>query len=416
MTRSYTDPEHLGYTVLIAEDERPLAKAIATTLDGEGLHPIVVHDGNHALALARGLQPSVLVSDIMMPGISGIEVCRALKSDPATAAIPVILLTAKAQLEDREAGLAVGAAEYLIKPFSPVELIDLINRILEGQPIEPKPYRRDLAMLPVDQLAIYARELRELYEQERAERRALEIAQQRLDELDRLKATFLGTITHELLTPFSTFGLALQLVQKAGEPYADLTEPLDDLGKAMAQLHRKVKGVVKFAELVNKSREPQFGLYDINVVVTWALQPLAIMAQPREIDFRVFAAPGLPKILVDAELLAEAVFQMVHNAVKFSHAGGKVRTPIFEDKDCVWIEVCDEGAGLTKEQIALLGRPFEVSVDALRSGQEGMGIGWTLVSYVAEIHNGGTHVESPGPSQGSTFSIFIPLVPPDSTE
>lgn len=416
MTRSYTDPEHLGYTVLIAEDERPLAKAIATTLDGEGLHPIVVHDGNHALALARGLQPSVLVSDIMMPGISGIEVCRALKSDPATDAIPVILLTAKAQLEDREAGLAVGAAEYLIKPFSPVELIDLINRILEGQPIEPKPYRRDLAMLPVDQLAIYARELRELYEQERAERRALEIAQQRLDELDRLKATFLGTITHELLTPFSTFGLALQLVQKAGEPYADLTEPLDDLGKAMAQLHRKVKGVVKFAELVNKSREPQFGLYDINVVVTWALQPLAIMAQPREIDFRVFAAPGLPKILVDAELLAEAVFQMVHNAVKFSHAGGKVRTRIFEDKDCVWIEVCDEGAGLTKEQIALLGRPFEVSVDALRSGQEGMGIGWTLVSYVAEIHNGGTHVESPGPSQGSTFSIFIPLVPPDSTE
>lgn len=414
MTNSYIAPEHLGRTVLIAEDERPLAKAIATTLDSEGLHPIVVHDGDHALALARGLQPDILVSDVMMPGMSGIEVCRALKSDPVTASIPVILLTAKAQLQDREEGLAAGAAEYLIKPFSPVELIDLITRILEGQLIEPKPYRPDLAMLPVDQLAVYARELRELYEQERAERRALEIAQQRLDELDRLKATFLGTITHELLTPFSTFGLALQLVQKASEPYPDLEEPLEDLGEAMAQLHRKVKGVVKFAELVNKSREPQLGLHDLNVVIPWALQPLAIMAQPREIDFRVFVAPALPKILVDAELLAEAVFQMAHNAVKFSKAGGKVSTRIFEDDGYIWIEVSDEGAGLTKEQIDLLGQPFEVSADALRSGQEGMGIGWTLVSYVAEIHNGGTRVKSLGPSQGSTFSLFLPIEQPDS--
>ena len=88
----------------------------------------------------------------------------------------------------------------------------------------------------------------------------------RLDELDRLKATFLGTITHELLTPFSTFGLALQFAQKASEPYADLQESLADLGDAMARLHRKVKGVVKFAELVNKSREPQLGLHDLKVV------------------------------------------------------------------------------------------------------------------------------------------------------
>jgi signal transduction histidine kinase len=184
----------------------------------------------------------------------------------------------------------------------------------------------------------------------------------------------------------------------------------------MAQLHRKVKGVVKFAELVNKSREPQLGLHDLNVVVPWALQPLAIMAQPREIDFRVFVAPALPKILVDADLLAEAVFQMTHNAVKFSKAGRKVSTRIFEDNNFVWIEVSDDGIGLTQEQIALLGQPFEVSADALRSGQEGMGIGWTLASYVAEIHNGGTLVKSPGPSQGSTFSIFVPIAPPDSTE
>ncbi len=406
--------ERAEFTVLIAEDERALAKALATTLESEGLRAIVVHDGDNALALARGLQPDVLISDVMMPGKTGIEICRALKSDLATALIPVILLTAKAQLEDRQEGFAAGATEYLTKPFSPIELITLINKIIEGQAIEPQPYRPDPAVLPVDQLAIYARELRELYEKERAERRALEEAQRRLDELDRLKATFLGTITHELLTPFSTFGMALQLVQKASEPYADLQEPLEDLGTAMAQLHRKVKGVVKFAELVNKSHEPLLGLHDLNVVIPWALQPLVIIAQSRGIDFRVLLTPDLPKARIDAELLGEAVFQMAHNAVKFSRAGGKVRTRVFEDKGQVWIEVSDEGVGLAPEQIALLGQPFEASVEALRNGQEGMGIGWTLVSYVAEIHNGGTHVESPGLNQGSTFSIFLPLYSPES--
>jgi signal transduction histidine kinase len=420
MTSSRGTSDHFERTVLIAEDEHALAKVIAATLDSEGLHPIVVHDGDHALALARGLHPDVLISDVMMPGLTGIEMCRALKSDPATASIPVILLTAKAQLEDRYEGLTAGAMEYLTKPFSPIELITLINKILEGQVIEPQPFRPDLSLLPMDQLAVYARELRELYEKERAERRALEEAQRRLDDLDRLKATFLGTITHELLTPFSTFGMALQLAQKASEPYTDLKEPLDDLGTAMAQLHRKVRGVVKFAELVNKSREPQLGLHDLNVVIPWALQPLVILAQTRGIDFRVLVAPDMPKAQIDAELVGEAVFQMAHNGVKFSRPGGKVCTRVFEDKGQMWIEVSDAGVGLAPEQIALLGQPFEATVEALRNGQEGMGIGWTLVSYVAEIHNGGTRVESPGLNQGSTFSLFLPLwgvadnPPPDS--
>jgi len=152
------------FTVLIAEDEPALAKVLATTLEGEGLRPIIVHDGDNALALARGLQPDILVSDVMMPGKTGIEICRELKADLATATIPVILLTAKAQMEDRQEGFAAGAIEYLTKPFSPIELITLIHKILDGQVIEPQLDRPDLSVLPVDQLAIYARELRELYE------------------------------------------------------------------------------------------------------------------------------------------------------------------------------------------------------------------------------------------------------------
>ncbi len=409
MPTGYKTSKRAKFTILIAEDDRPLAKVIATTLEGEGLRTIVVYDGENALALARGLLPDVMISDIVMPGKDGIEICRALKADPETASIPVILLTGRTQDESRKAGLAAGAIEYLTKPFSPIELITLVNKVIEGQAVEPRPYQSDLSTMPADQLAIYARELRALFEKERSERQALEKAQQRLNELDRLKATFLGAITHELLTPFSTFGLALQLVQKAGQPYPDLQKPLEELGAAMAQLHRKVQGVVKFAELVNKSREPSLAYHDLKVVVPWALQPLALMAKTRDIDFRVLVAPDLPKVYVDAELISEAVFQMAHNAIKFNHAGGKVHTRVFENEGQIWIEVSDEGVGLTPEQIAILGRPFETNVEALRNGQEGMGIGWALVCYVAEVHKGGTHIESPGTHRGSKFSLYWPL-------
>ena len=75
----------------------------------------------------------------------------------------------------------------------------------------------------------------------------------------------------------------------------------------------------------------------------------------------------------------------------------------------------DTGVGLTPAQIEVLGEPFKQSVDALRRGQEGLGIGWSFVRYVAEVHNGWTHVESPGLNQGSTFSLGLPVIAGERT-
>ena len=101
---------------------------------------------------------------------------------------------------------------------------------------------------------------------------------------------------------------------------------------------------------------------------------------------------------------------MAHNAVKFNLPGGKARVRAFESGEWVVIEVADTGVGLTPERLALLGQPFEQSADALRRGQEGLGIGWTFVRYVAEVHGGWIRVESPGPNQGSTFSLGLPHI------
>ncbi|HEC34690.1 MAG TPA: HAMP domain-containing histidine kinase, partial [Chloroflexi bacterium] len=128
-----------------------------------------------------------------------------------------------------------------------------------------------------------------------------------------------------------------------------------------------------------------------------------------EVDFRVFVPADLPQVYADPELLAEAVFQMAHNAVKFNLPGGRAQVQAFVSGEWVVIEVTDTGVGLTPERLAVLGQPFEQSADALRRGREGLGIGWTFVCYVAEVHSGWTRVESPGPGKGSIFSLGLPV-------
>jgi len=398
------------HTVLIAEDEKALAEAIAATLDLEGLETVIAHNGEQALELARALQPDLVLLDVMMPGKSGIEVCATLKTDPMTASLPVILVTARAEKDDRAVGLAAGADAYVTKPFSPVQLIDLVKEVLAGGSVESRPQRQDFSDMPADQLVVYARDLKDLFQQERLERQALEEAQQRLAELDRLKASFLGAVTHELMTPFSSIGLALEVLQRQSEDSdPELKDALDNLATSIAELHRMVGGVVKFAELVSKRRDPQPGYISLEQVIPVAAQPMAVLAQGREVDFRVLVPSDLPKIHADPELLGEAVFQMAHNAVKFNLPGGEAQVRALVDGEWIVIQVTDTGVGLTPERLAVLGEPFEQDADALRRGQEGLGIGWAFVRYVAEVHNGWTQVESPGPGRGSTFSLALPV-------
>jgi DNA-binding response OmpR family regulator len=117
-------------TVLLAEDDVDIQFLAAFKLKQEGHLVRGFGDGLSARADAREHPPDLAVLDIMMPGMSGLEVCRELRKDPATANIPVILLTALAQEADIAAGFAAGADDYIVKPFSPRDLATRVNAAL----------------------------------------------------------------------------------------------------------------------------------------------------------------------------------------------------------------------------------------------------------------------------------------------
>ncbi len=118
--------------LLIADDQEGIRVLVRMTLESDNYEILEAADGNQALTLARQHHPHLVLLDVMMPGRTGFEVCRSLKEDPATAAIRIVLLTARAQDRDVEEGKGAGADEYLTKPFSPIELLRLVDQFMDA--------------------------------------------------------------------------------------------------------------------------------------------------------------------------------------------------------------------------------------------------------------------------------------------
>jgi two-component system phosphate regulon response regulator PhoB len=117
-------------TILIADDDPDIRDLVAFKLEQAGFAVAAVEDGLAALSAARDAPPDLIVLDVMMPGMSGIDVCRELRAHAATAKLPVILLTARVQEGDMEVGFGAGADDYVVKPFSPRELISRVEALL----------------------------------------------------------------------------------------------------------------------------------------------------------------------------------------------------------------------------------------------------------------------------------------------
>ena len=115
----------------IAEDRPDIRKLIRMTLEFEDYEIHEAADGAFGLRMASAVGPDLVLLDVMMPGeLDGLQVCQRIKSDPKLAGLKVVLLTARGQARDREAGQLAGADDYLVKPFSPLQLIETIERLV----------------------------------------------------------------------------------------------------------------------------------------------------------------------------------------------------------------------------------------------------------------------------------------------
>ncbi|HMO35443.1 MAG TPA: response regulator transcription factor [Gemmatales bacterium] len=129
--------------VLLVEAERSLTDVLVYNLEREGYEVFVAHDGKDGLRKAQTILPDLVILDLMLPGISGLDICKEIKSAPATSNIPVLMLTSKSEESDQIVGFAVGADDYVTKPFSTKVLLQRIKALLRRKSV-PEPAESDV--------------------------------------------------------------------------------------------------------------------------------------------------------------------------------------------------------------------------------------------------------------------------------
>jgi len=137
--------------VLVVDDEPDIVDLIRYHLEKEGLRVLHAPDGATALRLAPEELPDLVVLDLMLPGLDGLDVCRRLRAETATRRLPILMLTAKADEVDRVVGLEIGADDYVVKPFSPRELVARVKALLRRAQEQPRPQAQRAGELVLDE-------------------------------------------------------------------------------------------------------------------------------------------------------------------------------------------------------------------------------------------------------------------------
>ena len=377
--------------VLIVDDEPITLQLLAEALHAD-YRVKVASNGPDALALARRVPaPEVILLDVRMPGMDGYAVCTAIKEETATAAIPVLFITAQTDADSETVALAGGAADYIHKPINPAVVRARVRAQCE--------------------LAQYRQRLEDL-----VHTRTLELAQARdaAESANRAKSAFLANVSHEMRAPLNRIAETAYLLQRE-VPEARGRELLAKNEQAARHLLDLVNNLLDLAHIetgqlqVERREFDLLELLDEVALAQDSRDPIAAKGLQfvREID------PAVPTILTgDPARLRQVLDQLLSNAVKFSEQGRIVLRvhprKAGADRLSVRFEVQDQGIGVSPELQSGLFQRFNQGDNALTRKLGGTGLGLVLCQRLVALMGG--EIDLVGtPGQGTTVGFWVPL-------
>jgi signal transduction histidine kinase len=378
------DEEARPYTAVVVEDSAAIVQFIHMTLRRQ-FKVLAAPDGLKGLELVLRERPNLVVTDLMMPGIDGLELTRRLRSDPATHHIPVIMLTARGELEDRVAGLETGVNAYLTKPFSPKELLTSARQLVRA-----KEETADLVL------------------------------SQRMESLEIVAAG----LAHEMNNPLNYVKNALARVRQDCDQALALADATQVRPLAAAEREQQAKLAGRLRELLGVA---DAGLKRIAGTVELMgrygragykreMVPHDAWESARTVVAVVLPATGR-HVKVDLDLSGEAILEcvpeefgqvltnLVQNAIEAAPDGeGRVRLKGAVDGDSLVLSVRDNGPGIPAEVQARLFTPFFTT----KGPGRGTGLGLTITRRVVQSLGGSLQVAS-APGEGAEFVLRLPL-------
>ncbi len=348
-------------TILVVDDTPDNLTLMSNLLKSE-YKVKIANEGGKALLIANSdAPPDLILLDIMMPGMDGYEVCRQLKRRPGTMNIPVIFLTAKAEMEDEKKGLELGAADYITKPISP--------------PIVLARVKNHLAL--------------------RKNNIELEIARSVAEKANLAKSDFLSSMSHELRSPLNAIlGFAQLMDTDTPPPTPSQKESIAQILQAGWHLLKLINEILDLAKVesgqIPMSEEP-VSLAEVMIECQNMIEP---QAQQRGIKLilPVFATPCF--VYADRTRLKQVLINLMSNAIKYNSTLGTVEVSCsLGSSGRMRISVKDTGKGLSDAQMTQLFQPFN-RLGQESGGEEGTGIGLVVAKRLVEMMGGAIGVAS----------------------
>ncbi len=360
--------------LLVVDDIAANRELLLEILAVEGHRTLAAASGPEALQLIAEHDPELLLLDVNMPGMDGLEVCRRLRADPATQSLPIILVTALADREQRLAGIEAGANDYLTKPIDRTELLLRVRNALG--------------------LRALHRELATQYAE--------------LQKLEQMRDSLVHMLVHDLRSPLTGITGYLELAQmRVGELHEpELERDLSEARQSVVELTDMVSDVLDVSRFEADAMPLRLTTFDLRTV---AAEAIAMIGSPRHVSITYEPSSHPIELLADSTVLRRVIANLVGNAVKFSPRGGVVRVVVNGNGNGSGSEVrvTDQGHGILAEYHTKIFEKFgQVSGNgepAVRSS----GLGLAYCKLAVEAHQGRIGVQSQ-PGSGSTFWFVLP--------
>ena len=350
--------------ILVVDDERTNRTLLASRLRREGHEIAECASGEEAIEAIQGDTFDLVMLDVVMPGLSGMEVLKHIRAEATPAELPVIMVTARDTSEDVVEALEEGANDYVTKPLDfPV----VLSRVQ---------------------------------------------VQIRLRRLSELKDEFLRIASHDLKNPITSvrsFASFLQQMLKPGSPVDEQAITCAErIYNASRTMQKIVEDFLDFQALEDGRMQLVIQPNDLNAIVHTVVDTNAEYAASKSIEALLELAEDLPELQFDRDRLLQVVQNFVSNAIKFSPADTSFTVTTRAHENGVLLEVTDRGPGLTKDDLAKTFVKYARLSNKPTGGEKSSGLGLAICKQLVEAHGGEIGVHST-PGQGATFWFRLPV-------
>jgi PAS domain S-box-containing protein len=360
--------------ILVVEDNPDMNRFVTSCLSRE-YEVVTAFDGGEGLAQALLHRPLLVVTDIMMPNVSGVEMIARMREEPELRATPVLLLSAKADEALMTQLLDEGARDFIVKPFSEKDLsIRVRNLVLAEQARDEANRMRESA-----------------------------------ESANRAKDEFLAMLGHELRNPLSPILTALHLMKLAGNTGSERERTV--IERQVNHLTRLVDDLLDVSRIARGKVELKLGVIELGEVVASAIEMASPLLERRAHEVIVEVPKHGLRVRGDASRLGQVVSNLLTNAAKYTPPGGTIFIRAQRSNGEVELSVRDTGIGIAPDVLPRIFELFMQERQKLDRSQGGLGIGLAIVRNLVGLHGGSVLARSEGPGKGSELTVRLPAAP-----